>query len=198
MRSKGKTLCGWRRTWRLVASAGATRRRCRRQRRGCGGWGPGRWSRVWGSARGGSGLWKMRRDRGTWAKRRWRIGAWWRDWLQRNCWPALGVAALWILTLLFRLSAPEAPPLAQTTVARSPDQIFRVLEADQRLMAWHLEKQGTSPAPARQPRAGQPRSEGLPARPAAQSGHGWGVDFAAGMMIANRTTGETACVPLSI
>ena len=97
------------------------------------------------------------------------LAAWWRQWLVRNLRPALGMASLWILALLFRLSAPEVSPTPQTTAARSPVEIARALRADQSLLAWRfwrLDPLAPAPRPA-QP--SYPRSERSPAQPAAQS-----------------------------
>ena len=99
------------------------------------------------------------------------LAAWWRELLLRNLRPALGVASLWILALLFRLSAPEVPPTTHTAEARSPVEIVRALETDQRLVAWHLWGWERSPAPPRHPQSPQPRSESVPAQPAAQLDH---------------------------
>jgi hypothetical protein len=97
------------------------------------------------------------------------LAAWWRALLLRNLRPALGVASLWVLVLLFRLTAPELSTASSTTIARSPLEIVRALEADQPLLAWHLWKRALQPAPLPRPLAPQPRSEGFPAGPAAQS-----------------------------
>jgi hypothetical protein len=97
------------------------------------------------------------------------LGERWRELLLRNLRPALGVASLWLLTLLFRLGAPDVSSASPTTAARSPVEIARALEADQRLVAWHLGRFDPLP-PARRPaQPVQPRSERFPARPAAQS-----------------------------
>ena len=88
--------------------------------------------------------------------------------LLRNLRPALGVASLWILTLLFRLSAPDLPPATPAAVARSPLEIARALQADPHLLTWHSgrgEPMPSAPRPAQPP---QPRSQRLPAQPAAQ------------------------------
>jgi hypothetical protein len=96
------------------------------------------------------------------------LAAWWRDWLLRNLRPALGVGSLWLLALMFRLSAPEVAPTAETVVARSPIEIYRVLKPEQQLLAGELgHAKGIGVAPRNQP-PGRPRSEGLPSEPAAQ------------------------------
>jgi hypothetical protein len=113
------------------------------------------------------------------------LGAWWRDLLLRNRRPALGMASLWILALLFRLSAPEAAPPARTTTARSPAEIVRALEADQRLLAWHFWKKGPLSVPEQKPQSPQPRSEWLRKWPAAQSDHGPDAHVAVKMVYLN-------------
>ena len=94
---------------------------------------------------------------------------WWRGLLLRNLRPALGMASLWALALLFWLSAPEASPATQTTAARSPVEIARALSAEQGLMAWHVWRWDPLPRAPRPPQPPQPRSERFPAQPAAQS-----------------------------
>ena len=95
--------------------------------------------------------------------------AWWRELLLRNLRPTLGVASLWILALLFRLSAPDVSPVTPATAARSPVEIARALKADQRLLAWHFWRLDPLPSPPRPPQPPHPRSERFPAQPAAQS-----------------------------
>jgi hypothetical protein len=95
------------------------------------------------------------------------LAAWWRDWLLRDLRPAAAVASLWILALLFRLSAPEVAPTAETAVARSPIEIYRVLKAEQQLLGELGQAKGIWVAPRSEPPA-RPRSEGLPTEPAAQ------------------------------
>ena len=98
--------------------------------------------------------------------------AWCRELLLRNLRPALGVASLWVLALLFRLSAPDVSPASPATAARSPVEIARALGADQRLVAWHLWRWDPLPLSPRPPQPPhQPRSERFPAQPAAQSDH---------------------------
>jgi hypothetical protein len=97
------------------------------------------------------------------------LAAWWRGLLLRNLRPALAVASVWMLVLLFRLTAPDVSPATQATAARSPLEIVRALEADQPLLAWQLWKRALQPAPLPRPLAPQPRSEGSPAGPAAHS-----------------------------
>jgi hypothetical protein len=98
------------------------------------------------------------------------LGEWCCDWLSRNRRPASAVAALWLLTLLLRLSTPEAAPRSRTVLASSPIQIVRLLNADGQLLAWHF--WWPSPTPPTEPRQQpvQPRSDLPPARPAARSG----------------------------
>jgi hypothetical protein len=88
----------------------------------------------------------------------------WRGWLRRNLRPALGVASLWILALVFRLSAPAVAPSTHATAAHSPLEIARALGADQSLLAWQHWKRDLLPAPPRQPHTPQPRSERFPAQ----------------------------------
>ena len=97
--------------------------------------------------------------------------AWWRELLLRNLRPTLGVASLWILALLFRLSAPDVSPATPDTAARSPVEIVRALRADQRLLAWHFWRWDPLPSAPRPARPPHPRSERLPAQPAVQSAH---------------------------
>jgi hypothetical protein len=97
------------------------------------------------------------------------VFSWWREVLLRNLRPATGVASLWLLTLLFRLGTPDISPATPATAARSPVEIARALEADQRLVTWHFWRWGplrSAPRPAQLP---QPRSERFPAKPAAQT-----------------------------
>lgn len=93
--------------------------------------------------------------------------AWWRGLLLRNLRPALGVASLWVLALFFRLSAPEVPPLTQTTVARSPAEIYRVLGGREQLVAGQLGRQFLVPV-TRRPPSTHPRSDRIPIQPAAR------------------------------
>ena len=94
---------------------------------------------------------------------------WCRALLLRNFRPALGVASLWALTLLFRLSAPDVPSASITTTARSPVEIARALEAGERLVASHPRRSDLLPPAPRPAEPPQPRSQRLPAAPAAQS-----------------------------
>jgi hypothetical protein len=97
--------------------------------------------------------------------------AWWRELLLRNLRPTLGVASLWILALLFRLSAPDVSPATPDIAARSPVEIVRALRADQRLLAWHFWRWDPLPSAPRPARPPHPRSERLPAQPTVQSEH---------------------------
>jgi hypothetical protein len=97
--------------------------------------------------------------------------AWWRGLLLRNLRPALGVASLWILTLVFRLSAPEVAPSAQTTVARSPVEIYRFLAGHEQLLAGQPGRQFPVPVTPRAPSLTHPRSDRLPTQPAARWEH---------------------------
>ena len=91
--------------------------------------------------------------------------AWWRGLLLRNLRPALGIASLWILALLFRLSAPEVSPAAHTTAARSPIEIFRALKAPEQLLAGELGQPIAAPVAPQKPHSARPRSEGFPTEP---------------------------------
>jgi hypothetical protein len=94
--------------------------------------------------------------------------AWWRGLLLRNLRPALGVASLWILTLVFRLSAPEVAPSAETTVARSPVEIYRFLSGHELILAERLGRPFPVPATPRTTPSIHPRSDRLPTQPAAR------------------------------
>ena len=99
------------------------------------------------------------------------LAAWWRELLLRNLRPALGVASLWILALLFRLSAPEVALSTQATAARSPIEIYQALRLSEQLLAGELGKPlGPSTTP-RKPNSTNPRSEGLPPEPTAHAPH---------------------------
>lgn len=126
------------------------------------------------------------------------LGAWWRDLLLRNLRPTLGMASLWILALLFRLSAPEASPPARATVPRSPVEIARALGAEQRLLAWHLWKQEPRAVPQRQPHSPQPRSERFPAWPAARLDHKSDAHVAVGLVNPNLKAREDSPAPLPV
>ena len=99
------------------------------------------------------------------------LAAWGREWLLRNLRPALGVASLWILALLFRLSAPEVVPPNQTIAARSPVEIYRVLKASEQLLAGAPGQLIVVPVAPRKPHSAQPRSEGRPVAPTAHAPH---------------------------
>jgi hypothetical protein len=103
--------------------------------------------------------------------------AWWRGLLLRNLRPALGVASLWILALLFRLSAPEVAPTAQMTTARSPVEIYRALKAPEQLLAGEFGQPGPAPVAPHKPNSARPRSEGLPPQPAAHAPQGTHVTY---------------------
>jgi hypothetical protein len=93
--------------------------------------------------------------------------AWWHGLLLRNLRPALGVASLWILALVFRFSAPDVAPSPHTTMARSPVEIYQVLGGREQLMAGLPGRQFPVLGTPQKPHLSQPRSEGLPAKPAA-------------------------------
>ena len=96
------------------------------------------------------------------------LAAWWREWLLRNMRPAVAVASVWILALLFRLSAPEVSPVAETTVARSPVEIYRILKAEEQLLAGELGHDSSIRMAPRNPPPGRPRSEGHSTEPSAR------------------------------
>ncbi len=100
------------------------------------------------------------------------LGAWWREWLVGNLRPALGVSSLWILALLFWLSAPGTSPAVQNAVARSPVEVARALGADQPLLVWHLWRLDVLSIAPRRAQPPHPRSEAPPAQPAAQVDQG--------------------------
>ena len=101
---------------------------------------------------------------------------WWRELLLRNLRPALGGASLWILALVFRLSAPEVTPSIHTSMARSPVEIYRVLGGREQLLAGQLGRQFRVPVTPQKPPLAHPRSEGTPAQPAARWEHEPGGD----------------------
>ncbi len=96
------------------------------------------------------------------------VAAWWRGWLLQNLRPALGVASLWILALLFRLSAPAIEPATQTTAARSPVEIYRALKTEQQLLAKDVGRTTRGPVAPGNRLPARPRSEGLPTEPTTQ------------------------------
>ncbi len=116
--------------------------------------------------------------------------SWWRALLRRNLRPALGVASLWILALLFRLSAPDVSPSTHTTTARSPVEIYRVLAVHEQLLAGQLGRQLPVPGTPRKPHLTQPRGEGLPASLTAQWDPEPGVDAAVCELSPNPITHE--------
>ncbi len=95
--------------------------------------------------------------------------AWWRELLLRNLRPALAVASIWILALLFRLSAPEVSPTTQITAARSPIEIYRALKSPEQLLAGELGQPIAAPATSPKPHSARPRSEGRPNEPTARA-----------------------------
>lgn len=99
------------------------------------------------------------------------LAAWWRELLLRNFRPAVAVASLWILALLFRLSAPDVSPTTQMTAARSPVEIFRALRAPQQLLAGELGEPIPAPVAPHKPHSARPRSEGSPTEPTAHGPH---------------------------
>jgi hypothetical protein len=110
---------------------------------------------------------------------------WWRGLLLRNLRPALGMAFLWILALLFRFSAPEVAPSAQMTAARSPVEIFRALGADKYLLARQFFGWDAVRVAPRKSESAQPRGEGPPTQPAAHWEHEAGTDVAFGELFPN-------------
>ena len=110
--------------------------------------------------------------------------AWWRGLLLRNLRPALGVASLWILTLLFRLSAPEVAPPTPATTARSPVEIYRVLGGREQLLAGRLERQFPVPVTRTRPLT-HPRSDRLPPQRSARCEHEPVVNLAVSELFPN-------------
>jgi hypothetical protein len=108
----------------------------------------------------------------------------WLELLRRNFRPALGMASLWILALLFRLSAPADLSPAQTAAAHSPVEIGRALGAGHSLLAWQHWKLDLLSVPPRQLHPPQPRSQTFPARPTGQLDHAPAMHAAAGSMFA--------------
>jgi anti-sigma factor RsiW len=108
----------------------------------------------------------------------------WRGLLLRNLRPTLGVASLWILALLFRLSAPEVPPPTPTTTARSPVEIYRVLGGREQLLAGQLGRQFPVPVTRTRPLT-HPRSDRLPPQPSARWEHEPVVNLAVGELFPN-------------
>ena len=96
------------------------------------------------------------------------LAVWGRGLLLRNLRPALGIGSLWILALVFRLSAPAVTPSTQATAAHSPLEIARALAADQSRLAWPHLKRDLRPAPPRQPHT---RGERFPAQPTGRLQH---------------------------
>jgi len=95
------------------------------------------------------------------------LAGWLREMFLRNRRPALGVASLWGLALLFRLSAPDIAANPQPTAVPSPVEIFRALKTTEQLMAGELGPQLRAPASSRKPEPARPRSEGPPSKPTA-------------------------------
>jgi hypothetical protein len=123
--------------------------------------------------------------------------AWWRGLLLRNLRPALGVASLWVLALLFRLSAPEVPPLTQTTAARSPAEIYRVLGGREQLLAGQLGRQLPVPV-TRRPPSTHPRSDRVPTQPAARLEHEPGMNAAVCELSSNPIDHGNPCILLAV
>ncbi|HOX58343.1 MAG TPA: zf-HC2 domain-containing protein [Candidatus Paceibacterota bacterium] len=96
------------------------------------------------------------------------VAGWWRGLLLENLRPALAVSSVWVLILVFRLSAPEVSPTTRTTAARSPAEIRQVLKIQEELLAGELGKPPGFRVVPRSQSPARPRSEGLPAEPAAQ------------------------------
>jgi len=95
------------------------------------------------------------------------LAAWWHELLLRNLRPALAVASVWFLALLFWLSAPEVSPTTQTTAARSPVEIYRALKAPEQLLAGELGQPIAAPVAPHKPNSARPRSERVPSEPTA-------------------------------
>ena len=123
--------------------------------------------------------------------------AWWRGLLPRNLRPALAMAPLWILAVLFKLSAPEVAPAAPTTAARSPVEIYRILGADNHLLARQFLGWDPGPVAPRKPQSVQPRGEGPPTQPAARWEPGPGADAAVCELFPNSIAhGDSSMLPL--
>ncbi len=92
------------------------------------------------------------------------------DWCRRviagNWRPLTVLAPVWLLSLVFRFSAPDLPPPAPGAVAHSPTEIYHALKAQTRLLA----KRDSDPdldLPPPPPRSPAPRSNTLPTAPGA-------------------------------
>ncbi len=83
--------------------------------------------------------------------------AWGRSLLLRNRKPLLALAPVWILIVLFKISAPAARP--PTVAARSPFEIFHILKAQEQLMADRSQSDSMAPAVRRRAEPVQPRSQ---------------------------------------
>ena len=115
--------------------------------------------------------------------------AWGHGLLARNLRPGLAIASLWILALVFRLSAPAVAPTTQATAARSPVELFRALEVHTQLLARQVGR--PSPAPVA-PRSVRPRSEGPQPQPRARWDHAPAVDLAARELLPHPITHNNA------
>jgi hypothetical protein len=96
------------------------------------------------------------------------LAAWAHQLLLCNLRPAMGMASLWALALLFRLTAPDTAPAANTTAASSPLAIYRALRASHQLLAEAPDSSVPAPVVPRSSRLPHPRSQALPAEPSAQ------------------------------
>ena len=119
----------------------------------------------------------------------------WRGLLLRNLRPALGVASVWILALLFKLSTPELPGSTLTATARSPVEIYRVLAVHEQLLAGQPMGQFPVPTTPRTTPLTHPRSDRLPSQPSARWEHEPVVNLAVGELFPNPIThGNTSAL----
>jgi hypothetical protein len=98
------------------------------------------------------------------------LAAWWREFVLRNLRPALALAPLWVLALLFWISAPETTAVSQTAAAQSPVRIARALGGQHALLAWRSWKWDSRPVAAPHPSLSHPRTQTSPEQPSAKSG----------------------------
>jgi hypothetical protein len=87
--------------------------------------------------------------------------------LQENLRPALAVGLLWVLTVLFRVSAPNVSTATQTATARSPIEIVRALQESEQLMAEAPRQAGPAVLTPQKAPSTPPRSEGPSGAPSA-------------------------------
>jgi anti-sigma factor RsiW len=85
----------------------------------------------------------------------------WMVW--RNRWTLSALTPVWGLILLFKLTAPDVAQPPPTTLARSPIEIFRAIQAETDLQ-FAFDRLSQQPAPAEVP-ALSPRSGRAPIQP---------------------------------